>query len=289
MNFTKMQAAGNDFVIFNGLKNIITGYESLAIKACDRHFSVGGDGIMVALKSQVADIKMVYVNSDGSIGEMCGNGIRCFSKFVYENNLVFKKIFTVETLAGIKTINLNVDNNIVKTIKVSMGAPIINPKDIPVLHDGKDFINQIINIDDKSYNVSTIKVGVPHTIVFANNIDSIDVNNLGAKIEKHPLFPLGTNVNFIEIHSPRKIKIYTWERGAGRTLACGTGACASVVVGNILNLLKNKVEVQAEGGTINVELFHDMEIFMEGTASTICTGSFCDFGKPAKIYLNQTF
>lgn len=284
MNFTKMQAAGNDFVIFNGLQDKIIDYKNLAIKACDRHYSVGGDGIMVVLKSKVADIKMMYLNSDGSIGEMCGNGIRCFSKFVYENNLVSKKKFTVETLAGIKTVYLVVDNGKVQRIRVSMGTPIIDPKNVPVLYNGKDFINQKINIDGKPYNISTIKVGVPHTILFVNNINSVNVNKLGAIIEKHHMFPLGTNVNFIEICSSKKIKIYTWERGAGRTLACGTGACASVVVGHILNLLNHKVEVQSEGGIINIELSQDLEIFMEGTASIICTGKFVDFGRPQLKY-----
>lgn len=277
MEFTKMVAAGNDFVLFNGFKYSIDDYEELAKKACDRHFSVGGDGIMVCEKSEIADIKMIYYNSDGSRGEMCGNGIRCFSKFVYDNGLVKDKIFTVETLAGIKTIWLETDEqDKVKSVKVNMGYPIFDPDKIPVNIDKEKVISETINIDGKEMFFSTILVGVPHTIIFVDDIDDIDVNELGRKIETHSMFPKKTNVNFIEVVDRKNINIYTWERGAGRTLGCGTGSCASVVMGNMLGKLDDVVNVKTEGGNLQVQLEANYEIYMKGGAQTICVGNFVD-------------
>lgn len=272
-----MVAAGNDFVLFNGFKYSIDDYEELAKKACDRHFSVGGDGIMVCEKSEIADIKMIYYNSDGSRGEMCGNGIRCFSKFVYDNGLVKDKIFTVETLAGIKTIWLETDEqDKVKSVKVNMGYPIFDPDKIPVNIDKEKVISETINIDGKEMFFSTILVGVPHTIIFVDDIDDIDVNELGRKIETHSMFPKKTNVNFIEVVDRKNINIYTWERGAGRTLGCGTGSCASVVMGNMLGKLDDVVNVKTEGGNLQVQLEANYEIYMKGGAQTICVGNFVD-------------
>ncbi|TCO67733.1 diaminopimelate epimerase [Marinisporobacter balticus] len=275
MKFTKMHGAGNDFVLFNGIEQKIDDYEKLAIKVCDRHFSVGGDGIMVAEKSDVADVKMVYYNSDGSQGEMCGNGVRCFSKFVYDHHIVNKEVFRVETLAGIKTIWLEVDEKgEVKLVKVNMGKPIFDAQKIPVLCKDEKVIEKHIEIDGKNIVFSSVLVGVPHTVIFVEDIKGIDINDLGYKIEAHPKFPKKTNVNFVEVKERNKINVYTWERGAGRTLACGTGCCSSVVIGNILNKLDNHVRVQAEGGVIEVALKDAFEIFMKGSATTICIGNF---------------
>lgn len=209
-----MEAAGNDFVVFNGFKYSIENYEDLAIKSCDRHFSVGADGILICEKSDIADIKMVYYNSDGSRGEMCGNGIRCFSKYVYEEGLVDKKIFTVDTLAGIKTIWLEIDNNDkAETVKVNMGSPIFKAKDIPVNIDKDKIIEETLKIDGEEITFSSVLVGVPHTIIFVDDIQTIDINGLGKEIEEHFIFPKKTNVNFIQIINKNKINIYTWERG----------------------------------------------------------------------------
>lgn len=277
MEFTKMVAAGNDFVLFNGFKYSIDNYGELAKKACDRHFSVGGDGIMVCEKSEIADIKMIYYNSDGSRGEMCGNGIRCFSKFVYDNGLVKDKIFTVETLAGIKTIWLETDaQDKVKSVKVNMGYPIFDPNKIPVNIDKEKVISETINIDGKEIVFSTILVGVPHTVIFVDDINDIDVNEFGRRMEIHPMFPKKTNVNFIEVIDRKNINIYTWERGAGRTLGCGTGSCASVVMGNMLGKLDDVVDVRTEGGSLQVQLEDNYEIYMKGGAQTICVGNFVD-------------
>lgn len=275
MKFTKMEAAGNDFVIFNGFIYDIDDYANLAKKACDRHFSVGADGIMVCKKSSVADVKMIYYNSDGSIGEMCGNGIRCFSKYVYENGLVGGKNFTVETLAGIKNIALDTNkNDKVMYVKVNMGYPIFKSEKIPVDIDREKVILETINIDERDLVFSSVLVGVPHVVIFVDSIDNIDVNELGGKIEAHPMFPKKTNVNFIEVVDRRNINIYTWERGAGRTLGCGTGSCASVVIGYMIGKLDSIVNVVTEGGSLQIELKDDYEIYMKGSANTICTGEF---------------
>ena len=275
MKFAKMVAAGNDFVLFNGFIYPIENYGQLAKKVCDRHFSVGADGMMVCEKSEIADIKMVYYNSDGSRGEMCGNGIRCFSKFVYDNKLVKNKTFTVETLAGIKTIWLETDEkNEVKSVKVNMGYPIFEPNKIPVDINKEKVVLESINVDGKEIEFSSVLVGVPHTVIFVDDINDIDVNEFGSKIEVHPMFPKKTNVNFIEVVDRKNINIYTWERGAGRTLGCGTGSCASVVMGNMLGKLDDSVNVKTEGGSLEVQLKENYEIFMKGGATTICIGEF---------------
>ena len=277
MEFTKMEAAGNDFVVFDGFKYKIKDYGQLALKACDRHFSVGADGILVCEASDVADIKMVYYNSDGSRGEMCGNGIRCFSKYVYEKGLVDKKIFTVETLAGIKTIWLETDSeNRVKTVRVNMGKPLFEAKDIPVELDRERVIEETMDINGQKIVFSSLLVGVPHTVIFVDDINSVDVNELGRKIEVHPMFPRKTNVNFIEVVDRENINIYTWERGAGRTLGCGTGSCASVVIGKLIGKLGSIVHVNTEGGRLDINLEKDWEIYMTGGANRICDGIFND-------------
>ncbi|HSH35001.1 diaminopimelate epimerase [Schnuerera sp.] len=276
MEFTKMEAAGNDFVLFNGFKYTIENYEELALKSCDRHFSVGGDGILVCEKSDISDIKMIYYNSDGSRGEMCGNGIRCFSKYVYEEGLIHKDFFKVETLAGIKTIWIETDNNRVESIKVDMGKPIFKAMDIPVNLNKEKVLEEKIRIDGENMVFSAVLVGVPHVVIFVKDIEKIDINRLGQRLEVHPMFPNKTNVNFVKIIDKNKINIYTWERGAGRTLGCGTGSCASVVLGNLLGKLERKVKVKTEGGELEVELGKNDEIYMKGGANRICNGIFCN-------------
>lgn len=271
MEFTKMEASGNDFVVFDGLKYDIKDYSKLAKKACHRRFGVGADGILVCEKSNLADIKMIYYNSDGSMGEMCGNGIRCFSKFVYEEKLIKKESFSVETAAGIQYVDLEIEGD-VKAIEVNMGNPIFKAKDIPVNIDKDKVIEETLMVDGKEIIFSSLLVGVPHVVTFVDDINEIDVNDLGRKIETHHIFPNKTNVNFIEVESNSRINIYTWERGAGRTLGCGTGSCASVVVGNMIGKLMNTVEVKTEGGELEVRLGDDYKIYMKGGANRIFQG-----------------
>lgn len=272
MKFYKMQGTGNDFILFDGINNDCSHIPSFAKKICDRKFGVGGDGIMIALPSKVADIKMVYYNSDGSLGEMCGNGIRCFSKFVYESNLVTSKTIQIETDAGIKKAELSITpDNIVKLVKIYMGNAILDPKLIPVDINEKNSINQKLNIENKDILFSTILVGVPHTVIICDNLENTNVNHLGKLIEHHKIFPKKTNVNFIQIIDKSKIKIKTWERGAGRTLACGTGSCASVFLTIYFNLTNSLVEVETEGGNIFIEVKNN-DIYMTGPAETTFKG-----------------
>lgn len=276
MKFTKMVAAGNDFILYNGFDYTVNNYSNLAKKSCNRHFGIGADGIMVCEKSDVADIKMIYYNSDGSRGEMCGNGIRCFSKYIYENKILNKKSFTIETLAGIKTIWLEINDDTVEMIKVNMGVPIFESNMIPVSIDSDEVLLESIVIDGINIMFSSVLVGVPHTVIFVDDIKHVDINGLGEKLESHSIFPEKTNVNFVEILDRNNINIYTWERGAGRTLGCGTGSCASVVLGKKLGKLNNIVNVKTEGGQLQVELKDNYNIYMKGGATTICTGKMLD-------------
>lgn len=275
MKFDKYVAAGNDFILFNGIKDTQKDYNELALRVCNRHFGIGADGIMVCKKSNIADIKMLYYNSDGSQGEMCGNGIRSFTKYIYDYDIVKKKIISIETLAGIKYITIETDESgKANMIKVDMGEPIFEGSRVPITMDKEKVIEEIISIDGEDYKFSALTVGVPHVVIFAEDIKSIDINDLGKKIENYPLFPKKTNVNFVKIIDYGNINIYTWERGAGRTLGCGTGSCASVVVGNLLHKLGNKVNVNTEGGSLIVELEENYKIFMTGSATHIASGEF---------------
>lgn len=275
MKFTKMHGAGNDFCIFDGFQQTLPEYGPLAIAVCDRHFGVGGDGIMVCLPSQEADIRMVYYNSDGSQGEMCGNGIRCFSKFAYEKGLLEKTEFDVETLAGVKKIRLSLDEQgLVKQISVGMGKPSFQSESVPTTLTGNPVMMEPLDVSGQLVKVTVMRLGVPHCVILCEDIDKVDINGIGRKIEIHPAFPEKINANFMEIVDREHIKVKTFERGAGRTLACGTGCCSSVVAGHLLGLLEPRVTVQAEGGVLNISLTNDYEVTMAGTAEMICDGTF---------------
>ncbi|MGL5089227.1 MAG: diaminopimelate epimerase, partial [Cetobacterium sp.] len=267
MKFNKMQGTGNDFLLFDGVKNKYKDYSKIAKKLCDRRYGVGGDGMMIAEESLVADIKMVYYNSDGSRGEMCGNGIRCFSKFVYEEGLVKKEEIKIETGDGIKIAYLNLEKNIVKSVTIYMGKARLNPKDIPILSEKNKVLNEKITLESKEIEFSAVLIGVPHAVIIEKKLQEIDVNILGEEIEKNKIFPKRINVNFIEVLDRNKIKIKTWERGAGRTLACGTGSCSAVYIANLLNLVDSEVEVETEGGILKIKLIND-KVYMTGSAET---------------------
>ncbi len=263
IKFHKYIAAGNDFLLFNGFNSLPENLNQLAIRSCDRHFGIGADGIMVCKESENLDIQMLYFNSDGSQGEMCGNGIRSFAKYIYDNNILKKKSISVETLAGPMYIEIESDSHDrAKFISVDMGFP----------EDLK--LEKIIQIDGKDYIYSYLRLGVPHLVIFVEDIKFIDINDLGRKIEIHQLFPQKTNVNFIEVLNKDEINIYTWERGAGRTLGCGTGSCASVFIGNTLNILNNNVEVNTEGGGLKIEIKDNKQIIMKGIADLIGFGDY---------------
>lgn len=278
MNFSKLHGAGNDFSLFDGIHNQLPDYSALARAVCDRHFGAGGDGIMAALPSETADIRMVYYNSDGSMGEMCGNGIRCFSKFVFEKGLVDKPVFTVETAAGIKTINLTLDEkDKVRRISVGMGRPVFPAEDVPTALVGIPTLLEPLQVGDRLIMISAIRMGVPHSVIVVEDLEKVDVEGLGSQIEIHEVFPEKINANFMQVIDRTHIKVKTFERGAGHTLACGTGCCSCVIVGHKLGLLDQRVEVQAEGGQLTISLSDDYDVTMEGQAEFICDGQYSDW------------
>ncbi|WP_346885336.1 diaminopimelate epimerase [Clostridium sp. UBA4395] len=268
LKFTKMQGAGNNFVVFEDMEVKHNDLDTLAKKLCDRNFGIGGDGILVVRRSKIADIQMIIINSDGSYAGMCGNGIRCFAKYVYENNIVRKSEFTVETGDGIKVCHLFIEDNKVKAVKINMGRESFNPKFIPALGE-EEIIKKDICANEKNYNITSLLLGVPHTVLLTEE-GGFKVEE-GAAIETHELFPQGTNVNFCRVVNRGEIKVNTWERGAGPTLACGTGCCSSVVVCNKLNLVDKSVKVMAPGGILTIEITEG-GIMMTGPAENVFKG-----------------
>ncbi|MBM6859655.1 diaminopimelate epimerase [Clostridium saudiense] len=273
MKFQKFHGTGNDFILFNESDLNIEDYSLLAKKVCDRHFGVGADGMIIISESTKADIRMKFYNADGSIASMCGNGIRCFAKFVYENRLVDKKKFTVETLAGIMKPEVIVDNNEVKFVKVNLGKAVFLSNEIPKGKNNKYFINEEINVEGTNLEISSLVVGTIHTILFVNDFNDVDIKTIGHAIEHNKIFPIKTNVNFCKVIDEENIEVITWEKGVGITLACGTGAASSAVIGSILKGCANKVNVKVLGGNLIIEQKNE-EIFMTGPVEFICRGEY---------------
>ena len=274
MEFVKMEGCGNDYVYVNGFNTKIDNPNELSKIVSDRHFGIGSDGLIVINPSEVADFKMSMYNADGSEGKMCGNGIRCVAKYVYDYKMIDKEVITVETLAGIKTLKLNVENGKVKTVRVNMGSPIINAKDVPVISDKEKVINEPVVIDGKEYGITCVSMGNPHAITFVDDTDSLKIEKIGPGFEKNEIFPDRVNTEFIQIIDRKTIKMRVWERGSGETLACGTGACASVVACVLNNLTDNKVTVKLLGG--DLEIKYDTEentVYMTGPARIAFTGN----------------
>lgn len=269
MNFTKMHGIGNDFILIEDLENKIKEESSLAIKVCHRRFGIGADGLVLIRKSEICDIQMIIINSDGSKPNMCGNAIRCFGKYVYEKGLIKSEQFSVETGDGAKEIKLEIENSKVKNVRVFMGEESFKGEDIPLKEGLNSLINHKVSILNNEIKMSTLLVGVPHTIIVDN--DEKFETEFGENIEKNQLFKEGTNVNFVKILDGNNIVVRTWERGAGKTLACGTGACASVKMLNTLNLINKDVNVTLPGGKLIIEL-KDEGIYMIGPAEYICRG-----------------
>ncbi|OXX85015.1 diaminopimelate epimerase [Paraclostridium benzoelyticum] len=273
MNFWKLHGVGNDFIAIDGRfdNKDSNDYSDLAEKVCHRRFGVGADGLLVVKTSDISDVEMVYYNSDGSRANMCGNGLRCFCKFVYDNNIVKDTEFSVYTLDGIKKISLNIESENNYTIRVNMGKPNFNPKNIPVNTNKEVFIKEKLLINNKEVEVSSILMGVPHTIVFVDELIKEDIYKYGKLIEEHEIFPNKTNVNFVKVDDKDNIHVYTWERGCGYTLGCGTGMTASVILSNYLDKVNKIVNVKSEGGSVRIELLDD--VYMIGNAVKICEGT----------------
>jgi len=271
MLFTKMHGLGNDFIIIDGLERPMD-YKALAQRLCSRHTSIGADGLIIVLPSEIADIRMQIINSDGSEAEMCGNGIRCFAKYVFEKGFVRTTSMKVETLAGIMEPELILDNGDVVAVRVNMGKPLFSRRDIPMRGDGEKALNVHIDINGKTYDITSMFMGVPHTMLFVDKFDENQIFTLGPKIERHEIFPQRTNVNFVKIISHREIEVRTWERGAGRTLACGTGSCASAVAAFLNGYTGRNVTVQLALGELEIEWAMDDNVYMSGPAEEAYIG-----------------
>ena len=282
IKFTIMEGLGNDYVYVDCTKQDIENASNLAKIISDRHFGVGSDGLILIKSSKKADFRMQMFNSDGTEAEMCGNGIRCVGKFVYDKGLTDKTTLKIETLAGIKVLNLNVEGGKVKTVKVDMGEPILDYKLIPAKDgkvykskDGIKFYKVNIDIEGNLKELTCVSMGNPHGVDFANNVEKLKVEKYGPIIEVDKHFPNKVNVEFIEILDKHNIKMRVWERGAGETLACGTGACASVVASVLNGYTERNVTVELLGGKLEIEWNKENNhIYMTGAATEVFEGEF---------------
>ena len=273
LKFTKMHGLGNDYIYVNCMDHCPENPAELSKLLSDRHFGVGSDGLILILPSKVADFRMRMFNSDGSEAEMCGNGSRCVGKYVYDYGLTEKKKITLETLAGIKALEFIVDGGKVALVKIDMGEPILKPADIPVKSSGERFVSEPVTIMDRTFNVTCVSMGNPHAISYIDGVDSFPLEVYGPLMEVNELYPRRINSEFVEVLDRKTLKMRVWERGAGETLACGTGACA-VAVSSILNgLSERSVTVKLLGGDLMIEWNEeDNHVYMTGPAVTVFEG-----------------
>lgn len=267
-SFFKMQATGNDFILINYFENKLQySYKLLAEFLCDRHFGIGADGLLILEKSEIADFKMKIFNKDGSEAEMCGNGIRCFAKFVYEKNLTDKNNFLIETMSGVKNIKLELESEKVSRINVDMGDPIFDIEKIPIFYNEKNYTGSIY-ID--GIEVYPISMGNPHAVCFVENLNKLDINKYGKLIEEYKYFPNKTNVEFVQIINKNQIKVRIWERGVGETYSCGTGVCAAGVISNLYKSTNDMLNVETKGGNLNV--LYNKNVTLIGYADFVFEG-----------------
>lgn len=273
IKFTKMHGLGNDYVYIDAINQNIENESSLAQFVSNRHFGIGSDGLILICKSDVADFKMRMFNSDGSEAEMCGNGIRCVGKFVYDKGFTNKTEVSIETLAGIKTLILNTKDGKVKTVRVDMGEPILEAEKIPVISDEKPVKNLMLEAEGKEFKFTCVSMGNPHAITIVDDTKSFNVEKYGKVLEIDKAFPRKTNVEFVQIVDRQNIKMRVWERGAGETLACGTGACATAVACNLNGLTDRKVKIELLGGNLEIEWNkEDNHVYMTGPAVSVFDG-----------------
>ncbi len=270
-----MHGTGNDYIYVNGFVEKIDNPTEFAIRWSDRHKGIGSDGLVLILPSETCDFRMQMLNADGSEAEMCGNASRCIGKFVYDKGLTTKTELTLETLAGTKKLKLFLgSDNIVESVTVDMGEPILESGLIPTTIEKSRVVNEHVIFDDSiEYNITCVSMGNPHAVIFTNDIDKLDLSKIGPKIENAPIFPCRTNTEFIEIISKDRMKMRVWERGSGETMACGTGACASVVAGVLNGLSSHKTTVELIGGELDIEWNEqNNHVYLSGSATTVFEG-----------------
>jgi len=275
--FVKMHGLGNDFVVISALDGMPLHEDDLnefARFVCDRHFGVGADGVIWILPSENADFIMRIFNPDGSEAEMCGNGIRCAAKWFYDRDYAKGEMVKVETLAGLKTVWVQAKGGKAVAVTVDMGEPIFNPMQIPTtLGNGGEAIEVPLTVEGVgTFTVSAVSMGNPHCVIFVSDVDGFPVEMTGPKIERHPAFPQRTNVEFVQVVSENELKVRVWERGAGLTLACGTGACASLVITARIGRTERKAKVHLPGGTLTIEWRDDNKVYMTGPAVEVFRG-----------------
>lgn len=274
--FTKMHGCGNDYIYFDCINGPeLPNVKETSIKLSDRHCGIGGDGIILICKSNIADAKMRMFNLDGSEGKMCGNGIRCVAKYLFDKKIVDKENFTIETLSGIKNVKVSCTNGFADLITINMGKANLKTCEIPVRIKEENAINYPLEIDGKVYNVTCVSMGNPHCIVFCeSDPDNIDLYKIGPKFENHEIFPEKVNTEFIEVLDANTLKMRVWERGSGETFACGTGACAAVVaaIENKFCKKNENIKVILKGGELSIN-YKDDNVFMTGPATTVFEGN----------------
>ncbi len=277
MRFTKMQGIGNDYVYLNGFSPLPLDLSRLSRQISDRHFGVGSDGLVVIMPSETCDFRMRMFNPDGSEAEMCGNASRCIGKYVYDKGLTTKTDLTLETLAGVKHLTLHLNGNIVERVTVDMGEPILSSQDIPVALPMSYVVSYPLEIENISFDVTCVSMGNPHAVIFVDDMSRYDLHHIGALIEHYPLFPRRTNVEFVEILSPDSLKMRVWERGTGETMACGTGACASLVAAVLNGKSRRQATLHLQGGDLQIEWNEkDNHVYMTGDAVTVFEGEWPD-------------
>lgn len=275
MKFTKMQGLGNDYVYVNCFQEKVENPGELSVKVSDRHFGIGADGLILIKPSDVADFEMEMYNADGSQGAMCGNGIRCVAKYVYDYGLTDKTSITVNTKSGIKYLDLTIENGKAVQIRVNMGAPILDASRIPVVSSKERVINEPVIVDGKEYHITAVSMGNPHAVTYIDDVKGLEIEKIGPKFEKHEIFPDRVNTEFVKVLDSHTVEMRVWERGSGETLACGTGACA-VAVASILNgLTEEEVTVKLLGG--DLKIYWDRKenlVYMTGPAEVVFDGEF---------------
>jgi diaminopimelate epimerase len=272
MRFWKMHGLGNDYIVIDNREEKISSKQAaeLAKRLCERRFSVGADGLLLVSNSKVADVKMRIFNADGSEAEMCGNGIRCFSKYCYENGIAKKSEFAVETLSGINHVWLTIKDKEVQKVKVDMGTPNWERASLPMVGEGT-CINETFEFDGEPHKITCLSMGNPHCVIFVEHVDEFPVDYVGSIIENDTAFPKRTNVGFVQILNRNELKVRVWERGCGETLACGTGTCAAVAAASKLGKVANKVTVHVLGGDLQVEV--GKRLFLSGAAEKVYEGT----------------
>ena len=276
MKFTKMQGIGNDYVYVNCLQETIENPSELAKKISDRHYGVGSDGLIMINPSDKADFEMEMYNADGSRGEMCGNGIRCVAKYVYDYGLTDKTSISVETLAGIKYLDLTVEDGKVVLVKVDMGKPMLRPEEVPVVSEKEEVIDEPITVDGQEYRMTCVSMGNPHAVVFIDqDVKEFPLETVGVKFENHERFPKRVNTEFVNVLDRHTAQMRVWERGSGETLACGTGACAVAVACALNGLTEDEVTVKLLGGDLQIKWDREKNtVYMTGHAEVVFDGEW---------------